>query len=257
MQRTGTIAESTVAAGRRRRNRSPASAVAWRCGLVLATSPAPSARTAHPGRPQAAAYGAAWLAAQLDQQIPMINFGCPDWGVTLDAGLSLAATGSGGEQLDAVWAALVADRDAARGTGDRRRLAGPAGPRDPAGRGHRRGPPCGRRDPGADLVARLVAPPAGPMVPTRGSSVSRTPPMTACSGRATRSLRSCRQACRPTRPRSSGCSHSSAAPSPTRAPGCPTGPTSGALRRRSRAVRRAGHQRDRRRHHWTRRRQRG
>ena len=56
-------------------------------------------------------YAAGWLARQLDADIPLINFGSPDWGVTLDAAISLAATGTGGTQLDAVWAALVADRD--------------------------------------------------------------------------------------------------------------------------------------------------
>jgi hypothetical protein len=63
--------------------------------------------------PTAARYGAAWLAAELDAGIPMVNFGSPDWGVTLDAALALAASGTGGAQLEAVWAALEADPDAA------------------------------------------------------------------------------------------------------------------------------------------------
>lgn len=63
--------------------------------------------------PTAARYGAAWLAAELDAGIPMVNFGSPDWGVTLDAALALAASGTGGTQLTAVWAALEGDPDAA------------------------------------------------------------------------------------------------------------------------------------------------
>ena len=82
--------------------------------------------------PTAAGYGAAWLADRLDEQIPMENFGSPDWGVTLDAALGMAAAGSGGEQIDAVWASFVANRD------DRGRLraastiTGSPGPGDPA-----------------------------------------------------------------------------------------------------------------------------
>jgi hypothetical protein len=106
--------------------------------------------------PTAAGYGSAWLAEQLDVQIPMENFGAPDWGVTLDAALGMAATGVGGTQIDAVWAALVAQRDAALSPGGvdspgrlgRAILLAVALGEDPTSVG---------AAPGADLVARLVA----------------------------------------------------------------------------------------------------
>lgn len=106
--------------------------------------------------PTAAGYGSAWLAAQLDEQIPMQNFGGPDWGVTLDAVLGMAATGVGGTQIDAVWAALVAQRDAALSPGGidnpgrlgRAILLAVALGEDPTSVG---------AAPGADLVARLEA----------------------------------------------------------------------------------------------------
>lgn len=106
--------------------------------------------------PTAAGYGSAWLAAQLDEQIPMLNFGGPDWGVTLDAALGMAATGVGGTQIDAVWAALVAQRDAALSPGGidnpgrlgRAILLAVALGEDPTSVG---------AAPGEDLVARLEA----------------------------------------------------------------------------------------------------
>ena len=106
--------------------------------------------------PTAAGYGAAWLADRLDEQIPMENFGSPDWGVTLDAALGMAAVGAGGAQVDSVWSALVADRDAALSPGGVESpgrlarailLAGATGA-DPRAVGDA---------PGADLVARLEA----------------------------------------------------------------------------------------------------
>jgi LPXTG-motif cell wall-anchored protein len=106
--------------------------------------------------PTAAAYATAWLAQQLDAQIPMQNFGSPSWGVTLDAALGMAAAGSGGEQLDAVWAELLANRETVVGSGgidDPGRLArvillAVATGRDPRSVG---------AAPGNDLVARLQA----------------------------------------------------------------------------------------------------
>lgn len=79
---------------------------------VLATGIGASAAGAAGTGGDAADGGAAWLAGQLDENLPMINFGSPDWGVTLDAGLALAATGTGGTQADAIWAAVEADPDA-------------------------------------------------------------------------------------------------------------------------------------------------
>jgi hypothetical protein len=67
--------------------------------------------------PTAAGYGAAWIAAELDAQIPMESFGAPSWGVTLDAALALAAAEVGAGRLDAVWAAILADRDEAVAVG--------------------------------------------------------------------------------------------------------------------------------------------
>ena len=86
----------------------------------------------------------------------MENFGSPDWGVTLDAALGMAAAGSGGAQIDAVWAAFVADRDAAVSPGGvespgrlaRAILLAEATGADPRAVG---------TAPGADLVARLGA----------------------------------------------------------------------------------------------------
>jgi len=106
--------------------------------------------------PTAAGYGAAWLADRLDEQIPMENFGSPDWGVTLDAALGMAAAGAGGAQIDAVWAALLADRDAAVSPGGiespgrlaRAILLAETTGADPRAVGDA---------PGADLVARLEA----------------------------------------------------------------------------------------------------
>ena len=80
--------------------------------LLAGAGPSVAAPPTEDG-PTAARYGAAWLAAELDAGIPMVNFGSPDWGVTLDAALALAASGTGGTQLAAVWDALEADPDAA------------------------------------------------------------------------------------------------------------------------------------------------
>ena len=102
-------------------------------------------------------YAAGWLARQLDGGIPLINFGSPDWGVTLDASISLAATETGGTQLDAVWAAIVADPDA---------VVDPFASGDQPGRlarvillAHALGesPTAVGTGPGADMVARLLA----------------------------------------------------------------------------------------------------
>lgn len=106
--------------------------------------------------PTAAGYGAAWIAAALDEQIPMENFGSGDWGVTLDGALALAAAQVGGPQLDAVWAALVDQREDAVAPGGvdapgrlaRAVLLAEVLGEDPRAVGS---------EPGADLVARLEA----------------------------------------------------------------------------------------------------
>jgi hypothetical protein len=106
--------------------------------------------------PTAASYATAWLAEQLDAGIPMQNFGSPDWGVTLDAALGMLGAGSGGAQVDAVWASMVADREAAVAPGGveqpgrlaRVILLAVALGEDPRAVG---------AAPGQDLVARLVA----------------------------------------------------------------------------------------------------
>lgn len=106
--------------------------------------------------PTAAGYATAWLADQLDGQIPMQNFGSPDWGVTLDAALGMVAAGSGGDQIDAVWASLEADLESAVAPGGvdapgrlaRVILLATVTGRDPRAIG---------AAPGADLVARLEA----------------------------------------------------------------------------------------------------
>lgn len=106
--------------------------------------------------PTAAEFASTWLAAQLDAQIPMQNFGGPDWGVTLDAALGMVATGVGGAQVDEVWSALAAQRDTAlapQGVDNPGRLAraillAEVLDEDPRAVG---------TGPGADLVARLAA----------------------------------------------------------------------------------------------------
>lgn len=57
-------------------------------------------------------YAAGWIATQLDAGVPLQNSGSADWGSTLDAAIALAATETGAPQLDAVWAALLANREA-------------------------------------------------------------------------------------------------------------------------------------------------
>lgn len=106
--------------------------------------------------PTAAGYGAAWIAAQLDQQIPMESFGAPSWGVTLDAALALAAAEVGAGRLDAVWSAILADRDEAvtvGGVDDPGRLARVILLAEVLGED----PRAIGAAPGDDLVARLEA----------------------------------------------------------------------------------------------------
>lgn len=111
---------------------------------------------AQEGNDAAARHGAAWLAVQVDGGLPLENFGAGDWGVTLDAGLGLAATGTGGTQLAAIWEALVADRD---------EVAAPFGGDSPGrlarmvllARALGEDPRAVGAAPGADLVERLEA----------------------------------------------------------------------------------------------------
>ena len=126
------------------------STTALSSALTAAAPPTTDPRTA-------GAYAAGWMAQQLDDAIPLVNFGSPDWGVTLDAAISLAATETGGEQLDAVWSALVADRDT---------VIDPFSSGDQPGRlarvillAHALGedPMAVGAAPGDDLVARLLA----------------------------------------------------------------------------------------------------
>ncbi len=106
--------------------------------------------------PTAAEFASTWLAAQLVAQIPMQNFGGPDWGVTLDATLGMVATGVGGAQVDAVWSALAAQRDtalASEGVDNPGRLARAILLAEVLGED----PRAVGSGPGADLVARLAA----------------------------------------------------------------------------------------------------
>lgn len=122
-------------------------------GLVV---PGAGAADPTPDGPTAAAHATAWLAGQFAAGIPMENFGSPDWGVTLDAALGMLAAGSGGDAVDDVWAALLADREAAVAPGGieqpgrlaRVILLALALGEDPASVG---------AAPGQDLVARLLA----------------------------------------------------------------------------------------------------
>lgn len=81
--------------------------------LVVGTGASPVGAAPTEDGPTAARYGAAWLATQLDAGIPMQNFGSADWGVTLDGALGLVASGTGGDQVEDVWDALVTDRESA------------------------------------------------------------------------------------------------------------------------------------------------
>ncbi|CAN5582994.1 hypothetical protein BH10ACT3_BH10ACT3_03350 [soil metagenome] len=105
----------------------------------------------------AAGLGAGWLAGQIDDGIPIQNFGSGDWGATLDAALALVAANVGSAQVDAVWAAMVADRDT---------VADPFSSGDQPGRLARmillataigEDPTAVGTGPGADLVTRLEA----------------------------------------------------------------------------------------------------
>ncbi len=62
--------------------------------------------------PTAAAWGAEWLADRMDAGIPFETFGSPDWGTTLEAGLALAAVDGHSPSLDALWDAVVTQREA-------------------------------------------------------------------------------------------------------------------------------------------------
>ena len=141
----------------RRVRQAGAAVVAMTLATVLpALSPSAAAPpTADPAT--AGDYAAGWLAREIDKGIPMVNFGSPDWGVTLDAALSLAATETGAAQLQAIWTALVADRDT---------VIDPFASGDQPGRlarmvllAHALGedPTAVGTGPGADLVARLLA----------------------------------------------------------------------------------------------------
>lgn len=146
--------------GRRRIVRLIAAAAVTVAVAVAVTGPVSgtAAAAAPPTQdgPTAAGYAATWLAAQLDAQIPMQNFGSPDWGVTLDAALGMVATGVGAPQVDAVWSTLVAQRDTALAPGGvespgrlaRAVLLAEALGEDPREVG---------AGPGADLVGRLAA----------------------------------------------------------------------------------------------------
>ncbi|MHB1137392.1 MAG: hypothetical protein ACYC2O_00455 [Microthrixaceae bacterium] len=163
--------------GQRRVRQVAVACVAALLAMVL-PAVAPSAAAPPSGDPATAGgYAAGWLARELDKGIPMVNFGSPDWGVTLDAALSLAATASGASQLDAVWSALVADREA---------VADPFGAGDAPGRiarvillAHALGedPTAVGAGPGADMVARLLATetPAGPDAGLFGDPASVSP----------------------------------------------------------------------------------
>ncbi len=150
MQRSGTTG--------RTRGRIGLAGVVLSVAGVLAMAFAGGAGAAAPttSGPTAAGYAGAWLAARLDAQVPMENFGAPDWGVTLDAALGLVAAGAGGDQVDAVWAALVEDREAAVAPGGvdapgrlaRVILLARATGADPGSVG---------AEPGADMIARLEA----------------------------------------------------------------------------------------------------
>lgn len=96
-----------------RMGRASVAVVMGAAALMVGTGAAQVGAAPSEDGPTAARFGAAWLAVQLDAGIPMQNFGSPDWGVTLDATLGLVASGTGGDQVDDVWDALVVNRDSA------------------------------------------------------------------------------------------------------------------------------------------------
>jgi LPXTG-motif cell wall-anchored protein len=130
--------------------------VALWCTSLLPT-PAAAAEPLSPDPETAATYGATWLAAKAGASIPLKGFDgtSDDWGLTLDAGLALAASGVGGTAADAIWTAFVASREAALVTGSdnpgrlgRAVMLAVALGKDPRNVGP---------TPGNDLVARIEA----------------------------------------------------------------------------------------------------
>lgn len=129
-------------------------ALAVVAALLLGAAPVAAEPPVDPS--EAGRHAAAWVAAQVDAGLPLENFGAPDWGVTLDAALGLAATGTGGTQLAAIWQAMVAERDA---------VAAPFGDDNPGrlarmillARALGEDPNAVGSAPGADLVGRLAS----------------------------------------------------------------------------------------------------
>ncbi len=133
-------------------------ATALLLGAVTAPGPAAGASGAPPTSDPAtsAGHGAAWLVAAIAGGLPLQNFGAPDWGATVDAGLALAWAGVAGDTADAVLAAVTADRET---------VVAPGGADNPGRLAKvvllevlRGGDPRAvGAAPGADLVARLLA----------------------------------------------------------------------------------------------------
>lgn len=130
---------------------------------VLAWSPLQGAGAQDAGGSAAADHGAAWIATQVAAGLPLQNFGSGDWGVTLDAGLAFAASGTGAAQTEQIWAAVLAARED---------VVAPFGGDSPGrlaklillARALGEDPRAVGAEPGADLVARLgvLAQPGGP-----------------------------------------------------------------------------------------------
>ncbi len=138
---------------------------------LLAPGPV-GAEPLSPDPATAATYGASWLAARAAASTPLKGFDgtSDDWGLTLDAGLALAAAGVGGTTAESIWAAFVANRDTAVTTGTdnpgrlgRAVMLAVALGKDPRNVG---------AAPGNDLVARLqqTRTTAGPDTGLFGSS---------------------------------------------------------------------------------------
>lgn len=121
--------------------------------MVLSFAPGASAKPADSA--QRAAAGAAWLTSQLEDGIPIEQWGSPDWGITIEAASALAAADATNPKITAVWDALVADRDnvVAKGGAD---VPGTLAKVILLAHSIDKNPRAVGTAPGADLVQRLV-----------------------------------------------------------------------------------------------------
>lgn len=86
------------------------------CAVVFGFLPDVGAAPSNPT--EAARAGAAWIGVQLDDGIPLDLFDFPDWGVTIDAAIALAAVDGTDPRIGRVWAGIGTNRDDIVSDGD-------------------------------------------------------------------------------------------------------------------------------------------